>query len=155
MAAFRMAADLAFPMRPYSAAAEGGTVLRWEIFMPIKNVADLLVATLGAVGAGTDRQLTSHLRLAGRGECRHFLMAHMHPFDRAAAAQCLREAVEAIAHNAEDTLDPGLLHGNLHLINGLFDAHRSRVPVPAIAAQIPSAEKGLIPQAPKCGCLWR
>ncbi len=30
--------------------------------------------------------------------------------------------------------------GNLHLINGLFDCHRSRVPVLAIAAQIPSAE---------------
>ena len=32
--------------------------------------------------------------------------------------------------------------GNLHLINGLFDAHRSRTPVLAIAAQIPSAEIG-------------
>ena len=32
--------------------------------------------------------------------------------------------------------------GNLHLINGLFDAHRSRVPVLGIAAQIPSAEIG-------------
>ncbi|MBV8443545.1 MAG: ubiquinone-dependent pyruvate dehydrogenase, partial [Hyphomicrobiales bacterium] len=32
--------------------------------------------------------------------------------------------------------------GNLHLINGLFDCHRSRVPVLAIAAQIPSAEVG-------------
>jgi len=32
--------------------------------------------------------------------------------------------------------------GNLHLINGLFDAHRSRVPVLAIAAHIPSAEIG-------------
>lgn len=32
--------------------------------------------------------------------------------------------------------------GNLHLINGLFDAQRSRVPVLAIAAQIPSAEIG-------------
>ena len=32
--------------------------------------------------------------------------------------------------------------GNLHLINGLFDAHRSRVPVLAIAAQIPSVEIG-------------
>ena len=30
--------------------------------------------------------------------------------------------------------------GNLHLINGLFDANRSRVPVLALAAQIPSAE---------------
>jgi pyruvate dehydrogenase (quinone) len=32
--------------------------------------------------------------------------------------------------------------GNLHLINGLFDCHRSRVPVLGIAAQIPSAEIG-------------
>jgi pyruvate dehydrogenase (quinone) len=32
--------------------------------------------------------------------------------------------------------------GNLHLINGLFDCHRSRVPVLALAAQIPSAEIG-------------
>ena len=32
--------------------------------------------------------------------------------------------------------------GNLHLINGLFDCHRSSVPVVAIAAQIPSAEIG-------------
>jgi pyruvate dehydrogenase (quinone) len=32
--------------------------------------------------------------------------------------------------------------GNTHLINGLFDCHRSRVPVLAIAAQIPSKEIG-------------
>ncbi len=32
--------------------------------------------------------------------------------------------------------------GNLHLINGLFDCHRSRVPVLAVAAHIPSAEIG-------------
>ena len=32
--------------------------------------------------------------------------------------------------------------GNLHLINGLFDANRSRVPVLAIAAQIPGPEIG-------------
>jgi pyruvate dehydrogenase (quinone) len=32
--------------------------------------------------------------------------------------------------------------GNLHLINGLYDCHRSRVPVLAIAAQIPSHELG-------------
>jgi pyruvate dehydrogenase (quinone) len=32
--------------------------------------------------------------------------------------------------------------GNLHLINGLFDCHRNRVPVLAIAAQIPSYEMG-------------
>jgi pyruvate dehydrogenase (quinone) len=32
--------------------------------------------------------------------------------------------------------------GNLHLINGLHDCHRSRTPVLAIAAQVPSAELG-------------
>jgi pyruvate dehydrogenase (quinone) len=32
--------------------------------------------------------------------------------------------------------------GNLHLINGLFDAHRSRVPVLAVAAHIPRTEIG-------------
>ena len=33
--------------------------------------------------------------------------------------------------------------GNLHLINGLFDCQRSRVPVLRMAAQIPSAEIGI------------
>jgi pyruvate dehydrogenase (quinone) len=33
--------------------------------------------------------------------------------------------------------------GNLHLINGLFDAHRNNVPVLAIAAHIPSTEIGI------------
>src|SRR5471032_1913261 len=33
--------------------------------------------------------------------------------------------------------------GNMHLINGLFDCHRSRVPVLAIAAHIPSSEIGI------------
>src|ERR1700676_2714725 len=32
--------------------------------------------------------------------------------------------------------------GNTHLINGLYDCHRSRVPVLAIAAQVPSREIG-------------
>ncbi len=32
--------------------------------------------------------------------------------------------------------------GNMHLINGLYDCHRSRVPVLAIAAHIPSSEIG-------------
>ena len=32
--------------------------------------------------------------------------------------------------------------GNLHLINGLFDAHRSNAPVIAIASHIPSSEIG-------------
>jgi pyruvate dehydrogenase (quinone) len=32
--------------------------------------------------------------------------------------------------------------GNMHLINGLYDCHRSRVPVLAIAAHVPSSEIG-------------
>src|SRR6202035_4294389 len=32
--------------------------------------------------------------------------------------------------------------GNLHLINGLFDAHRSMAPVLAIASHIPTSEIG-------------
>src|SRR5436190_14772561 len=59
------------------------------------------------------------------------------------------EEVAAFAAGAESHLTGELAvcagscgPGNLHLINGLFDAHRSRVPVLAIAAQIPSAEIG-------------
>src|ERR671925_1751132 len=57
------------------------------------------------------------------------------------------EEVAAFAAGAEAHLTGSLAvcagscgPGNLHLINGLFDCHRSRLPVLAIAAQIPSAE---------------
>ena len=59
------------------------------------------------------------------------------------------EEVAAFAAGAEAHLTGSLAvcagscgPGNLHLINGLFDCHRSRVPVLAIAAHIPSAEVG-------------
>jgi pyruvate dehydrogenase (quinone) len=59
------------------------------------------------------------------------------------------EEVAAFAASAEAHLTGTLAvcagscgPGNLHLINGLFDCHRSRVPVLAIAAHIPSAEIG-------------
>src|SRR5580698_2218241 len=59
------------------------------------------------------------------------------------------EEVAAFAAGAEAHLTGNLVvcagscgPGNLHLINGLFDCHRSRVPVLAIAAQIPSHEMG-------------
>jgi pyruvate dehydrogenase (quinone) len=59
------------------------------------------------------------------------------------------EEVAAFAASAEAHLTGNLAvcagscgPGNLHLINGLFDAHRSRVPVLGIAAQIPSGEMG-------------
>jgi pyruvate dehydrogenase (quinone) len=59
------------------------------------------------------------------------------------------EETAAFAAGAEAHLTDGLAvcagscgPGNLHLINGLYDAHRSRVPVLAIAAHIPSREIG-------------
>src|SRR5271154_132247 len=59
------------------------------------------------------------------------------------------EEVAAFAAGAEAALTGNLAvcagscgPGNLHLINGLFDCHRSRVPVLAIAAHIPSTEIG-------------
>src|SRR6202167_6320709 len=59
------------------------------------------------------------------------------------------EEVAAFAAGAEAALTGGLAvcagscgPGNLHLINGLFDCHRSHVPVLAIAAQIPTTEIG-------------
>jgi pyruvate dehydrogenase (quinone) len=59
------------------------------------------------------------------------------------------EEVAAFAAGAESHLTGELAvcagscgPGNLHLINGLFDCHRNRVPVLAIAAQIPSHEIG-------------
>src|ERR1700736_5714485 len=59
------------------------------------------------------------------------------------------EEVAAFAAGAEAHLTGDLAvcagscgPGNLHLINGLFDCHRSRVPVLGIAAQIPSPEIG-------------
>ncbi|HEY1454738.1 MAG TPA: ubiquinone-dependent pyruvate dehydrogenase [Roseiarcus sp.] len=59
------------------------------------------------------------------------------------------EEVGAFAAGADAHVTGGLAvcagscgPGNLHLINGLFDCQRSRVPVVAIAAQIPSPEIG-------------
>jgi pyruvate dehydrogenase (quinone) len=59
------------------------------------------------------------------------------------------EEVAAFAAGAEAHLTGSLAvcagscgPGNLHLVNGLFDCHRSRVPVLAIAAHIPSGEIG-------------
>lgn len=59
------------------------------------------------------------------------------------------EEVAAFAAGAEAHLTKNLVvcagscgPGNLHLINGLYDCHRSRVPVLAIAAQIPTGELG-------------
>ncbi|WP_286155079.1 thiamine pyrophosphate-binding protein, partial [Bacillus sp. FJAT-27264] len=59
------------------------------------------------------------------------------------------EEVAAFAAGADATLSGAIAvcagssgPGNLHLINGLYDCHRNRVPVLAIAAHIPSSEIG-------------
>src|SRR6266576_862578 len=107
----------------------------------MKRVADLLVDTL--VAAGVERiyglagdslnGITDALR-------RHRGIDWLH---------LRHEEVAAFAAGAEAHLTGGLAvcagscgPGNLHLINGLYDCHRSRVPVLAIAAQIPSHEIG-------------
>src|SRR5437588_6013154 len=106
-----------------------------------KTVADQLAETLAAAGVkrvygivgDSLNGLTDSLRRQGRIDWVH--VRH--------------EEVAAFAAGAEVHLTGELAvcagscgPGNLHLINGLFDCHRSRVPVLAIAAQIPSAEIG-------------
>jgi pyruvate dehydrogenase (quinone) len=109
--------------------------------MTIKNVADLFVATMeqagvkriyGIVGDSLNG-LTEALRKRGTIEWVHVRHEEVAAFAAAGEAQMTGNLAVCAG-----SCGPG----NLHLINGLFDAHRSRVPVLAIAAQIPSAEIG-------------
>src|SRR6478672_8255574 len=109
--------------------------------MAINNIADLFVATLeqagvkriyGIVGDSLNA-ITEALRRRGTIEWIHVRHEEVAAFAAAGEA----EMTGSLAVCA-GSCGPG----NLHLINGLFDAHRSRVPVLAIAAQIPSAEIG-------------
>ena len=109
--------------------------------MAVTNVADLIVETLteagvarifGVVGDSLNG-LTEALRQSGAIDWVHVRHEEVAAFAAAAEAQLTgRLAVCA------GSCGPG----NLHLINGLFDAHRSRAPVLAIAAHIPSPEIG-------------
>ena len=109
--------------------------------MAINNIADLFVATLeqagvkriyGIVGDSLNA-LTEALRRRGTIEWIHVRHEEVAAFAAAGEA----EMTGSLAVCA-GSCGPG----NLHLINGLYDCHRSRVPVLAIAAQIPSAEIG-------------
>src|ERR1700732_1099506 len=101
------------------------------------QVAEILVAAgvkriYGIVGDSLNG-LTDSLRRQGKIEWLHVRHEEVAAFAAGGAAHPSGElAVRA------GSCGPG----NLHLINGLFDCHRSRVPVLAIAAQIPSAEIG-------------
>jgi pyruvate dehydrogenase (quinone) len=109
--------------------------------MARSNVAKLLVDTL--VGAGV-RRIYGVVgdSLNGMTEC-------LRKQDQIEWIGVRHEEVAAFAAGAEAHLTGKLAvcagscgPGNLHLINGLYDCHRSRVPVLAIAAQIPSRERG-------------
>jgi pyruvate dehydrogenase (quinone) len=109
--------------------------------MAKKRVADLLVETL--VDAGVQRVYgVAGDSLNGITDAvRRRADIHWVPVRH--------EETAAFAAGAEAHLTGGLAvcagscgPGNLHLINGLYDAHRSRVPVLAIAAHIPSHEIG-------------
>jgi pyruvate dehydrogenase (quinone) len=109
--------------------------------MASENVADLFVATLeragikriyGIVGDSLNG-LTEALRSRGTIE-----WVHVRHEEVAAFAAAGEAAITGSLAVCAGSCGPG----NLHLINGLFDAHRSRVPVLAIAAQIPSGEIG-------------
>src|SRR5471030_2515686 len=109
--------------------------------MPVKNVADLFVETLhqagvrrifGVVGDSLNG-LTEAIRQRGSID-----WVHMRHEEAAAFAACGEAQITGELAVCAGSCGPG----NLHLINGLFDAHRTRTPVLAIAAQIPSGEIG-------------
>jgi pyruvate dehydrogenase (quinone) len=107
----------------------------------MKTVADQFAETLaaacvkriyGIVGDSLNG-LTDAIRRQGKIEWVHVRHEEVAAFAAGAEAQLTGELAVCAG-----SCGPG----NLHLINGLFDCQRSRVPVLAIAAQIPSAELG-------------
>ncbi len=106
-----------------------------------KKVADLLVDILA--GAGVER-------IYGlSGDSLNGITDSIRTLKQIQWIHVRNEETAAFAAGAEAHLTGKLAvcagscgPGNLHLINGLYDCHRSRVPVLAIAAQIPSQEIG-------------
>src|SRR5213080_899265 len=106
-----------------------------------KTIADLLVDTLVAQGVE---------RIYGvAGDSLNGITDSIRKQERVKWVHVRHEESAAFAAGAEAHLTGRLTAcagscgpGNLHLINGLYDCHRNRVPVLAIAAQIPSQEIG-------------
>src|SRR5437870_3748360 len=106
-----------------------------------KTIADLLVDTLVAQGVE---------RIYGvAGDSLNGITDSIRRQERVRWVHVRHEETAAFAAGADAHLTGGLAvcagscgPGNLHLINGLYDCNRSRVPVLAIAAQIPSHEIG-------------
>ena len=109
--------------------------------MAKKKTADLLVQTLAAAGVE---------RMYGvSGDSLNGITDSIRRQEQIRWVHVRHEETAAFAAGAEAHLTGRLAvcagscgPGNLHLINGLYDCHRSRVPVLAIAAQIPSQEIG-------------
>jgi pyruvate dehydrogenase (quinone) len=106
-----------------------------------KRVADVLVDSL--VAAGVERVY------GVAGDSLNAITDSIRPRSEIRWIHTRHEETAAFAAGAEAQLTRRLVAcagscgpGNLHLINGLFDAHRSRAPVIAIAAQVPSPEVG-------------
>jgi pyruvate dehydrogenase (quinone) len=105
------------------------------------TVADQMVETLAAAGVARIYGLV--------GDSLNGFTDSLRRQARITWLHVRHEEVAAFAAGADAHLTGGLAvcagscgPGNLHLINGLFDCHRSRVPVLAIAAHIPSPEIG-------------
>jgi pyruvate dehydrogenase (quinone) len=109
--------------------------------MSKKNVAELLVDTLVTAGVK---------RIYGlAGDSLNGITDVIRANKRIKWIHVRHEETAAFAAGAEAHLTGSLAvcagscgPGNLHLINGLYDANRSRVPVLAIASQIPTNEIG-------------
>jgi len=106
-----------------------------------KKVADQVAETLAAVGVE---------RIYGVvGDSLNGITDSLRRQEKIGWVHMRNEEAGAFAAGAEAHLTGKLAvcagscgPGNLHLINGLFDCHRNRVPVLAIAAHIPSSEIG-------------
>ena len=106
-----------------------------------KNLAELLIETLAQAGVQ---------RLYGlSGDSLNGITDALRKQKQIEWIHVRHEETAAFAAGAEAHLTGKLAvcagscgPGNLHLINGLYDCQRSRVPVLAIAAQIPSSEIG-------------
>ena len=106
------------------------------------TVADLLAKTLASAGVSRIWGVT--------GDSLNGLNDSLRRFDQIEWMHVRHEETAAFAAGAEAAITGKLAvcagscgPGNLHLINGLFDCHRNRTPVLAIAAHIPSSEIGL------------
>lgn len=105
------------------------------------TVADVLVDTLISVGVkriygivgDSLNGITDSVRAKKKIEWIHTRHEEVAAFAAGAEAHLTRDLTACAG-----SCGPG----NLHLINGLYDCHRNRVPVLAIAAHIPSSEIG-------------